>query len=337
MNVPLADKVAFLSAAENHAAERPAQVEVIETHMSWVFLTDRFAYKLKKPVRHPLSDLRALEARRCNGLLEVRLNRRLAPDVYLCTQPLTVSEGGIRLRLAGDGDIVDWLVVMRRLPESLMLDRALRTGGPEPRDLDRVAGRLARFYQGLASEPIEPAMRRRWYECEIDLCARELGRAEFGLDAAGIESIAGRLTEFLLARPALLTDRHREGKFVEGHGDLRPEHICLKREPVVIDCLEFSRKLRLVDPAEEMAFLALECAMLGEPDAGMRLQRSYETMTGDRPPEPLLAWYASFRALLRARLMALHSLEPGARPREAWLAKANRYLGIGGAYGETLA
>jgi aminoglycoside phosphotransferase family enzyme len=305
--------------------------------MSWVFLTDRFAYKLKKPVRHPLSDLRALEARRRNGLLEVRLNRRLAPDVYLCIQPLTASKGGTRLRLAGDGGVVDWLVVMRRLPEQLMLDHAIRTGGPEPRDLDRVARRLARFYQGLASEPIEPAIRRCWCEREIDLYARELGRAEFGLDAAGIERIVGRLTDFLRARPEPLIDRHREGKFVEGHGDLRPEHICLQREPVIIDCLEFSRELRLIDPAEEMAFLALECAMLGEPDAGARLQRSYETMTGDRPPEPLIAWYTGFRAMLRARLMALHCLEPGPRPREAWLAKANRYLKIGSAYAETLA
>ena len=153
-DVALADKVAFLGAAESHTVERPGQVEAIETHMSWVFLTGRFAYKLKKPVRHPLGDLRSLAARRRNCLVEVRLNRRLAPDVYRGTQPLTFAAGGAGLQLGGAGRVVDWLVVMRRLPEMLMLDRALRSGGPEPADLDRVASRLARFYQGLAPEPV---------------------------------------------------------------------------------------------------------------------------------------------------------------------------------------
>ncbi|MET0923282.1 MAG: hypothetical protein ABWY47_09100, partial [Xanthobacteraceae bacterium] len=106
--------------------------------MSWVFLTDDFAYKLKKPVRHARVDLRTLEARRRNCLTEIRLNRRLAPDVYLAMKPLTlVAHRG--LQLAGDGDVVDWLVTMRRLPDELMLDSALRRGGPERRDLDRIA------------------------------------------------------------------------------------------------------------------------------------------------------------------------------------------------------
>ena len=333
----LADKVAFLSAVECYLNERPEVVEARETHMSWVFLTDQFAYKLKKPVCHPLIDLRSLEARRRNCLVEVRLNRRLAPGVYLGVKPLTFAADGRGLQIDGDGRIVEWLVAMRRLPETLMLDWALRNGGPERADLDRLALRLVRFYQMLAPESIEPAARRCWYEREIELSSRELGRTEFGLDAAPIESLAGRLTDFPRARPDMLIERHRERKIVEGHGDLRPEHVCLEREPVVIDCLEFSRKLRIVDPADEMAFLALECTMLGEPNVGVRLQRNYEVLTGDRPPEPLIAWYAGFRSLLRARLMALHSLEPGPRPPEAWLAKARRYLEIGLGYTEALA
>jgi aminoglycoside phosphotransferase family enzyme len=323
--VTLTDKVDFLGATESYPAERPKVVQARETHMSWVFLTDRFAYKLKKPVRHARVDLRALDARRRNCLTEIRLNRRLAPDVYLAMRPLTLAvDHG--LQLAGDGEVVDWLVMMRRLPDELMLDRALRCGGPERRDLDRVAIRLARFYGGLAPEPVAPETRRRWYESEIALSLRELSRAEFGPEHARIERIAGRLSEFLRVRPELLTERHQAGRIVEGHGDLRPEHICLEREPVIIDCLEFNRELRVVDPADEMAFLALECAMLGAAEAGERLQRSYEAGTGDRPSERLIAWYMGFRAFLRARLSALHSLEPGPRPPEAWLAQADRYL-----------
>jgi aminoglycoside phosphotransferase family enzyme len=95
--------------------------------------------------------------------------------------------------------------------------------------------------------------------------------------------------------------------------------------------------LRLVDPADEMAFLALECAMLGQADVGARLQRTCETITGDRPPEPLISWYMAFRAFLRARLSALHSLEPEPRSPEAWLAQAERYLDAALGYTEALA
>ncbi len=322
--VALAEKLAALAAVETYP-ERPERVEVRETHMSFVFLTDRFAYKLKKPVRHPLVDLRSLEARRRNCLAEIGLNRRLAPDVYLGIRPLAFVPGQ-GLRLAGDGRPVEWLVAMRRLPAPLMLDQVLRAGGPDVVDLERIARRLARFYGGLAPAPIEPDARRARLEAETERSRQALVRPAFGRDQGRIDRVAGRLIDGLHAWPELWIERHRAGRIVEGHGDLRPEHIGLERQPVVIDCLDFSRPLRLVDPADELAFLALECAMLGDPEAGARLQRRYEALTGDRPPERLIAWYTSYRALLRARLSALHSLEPGARPPAAWLAQADRYL-----------
>jgi aminoglycoside phosphotransferase family enzyme len=303
--------------------------------MSWLFLTDSSAYKLKKPVLHAYADFRTREARRRNCLSEVRLNRRLAPDVYLANRPLTFAAQRGR-ELAGDGDAVEWLVMMRRLADELMLDHALRHGGPDRRDLDRVAARLAEFYGTLAPAPVAPHVRRAWLEAEIRLSRRELARPAFAREHASVDRVAERLIEFLRARPDALIERHRAGRIVEGHGDLRPEHICLEREPVIIDCLEFSRRLRLVDPADEMAFMELECAMLGEPQAGARLQRRYEALTGDRPSEQLIAWYTSARAFLRARLAALHSLEPGPRPPDAWLAQADRYLGTALAYSELL-
>src|SRR5690348_10060399 len=113
-------KVAFLSRPESY----PGHVELVErkeTHMSWIFLTEMHVWKLKKPVRTDYSDFSTVEARRHNASNEVRLNRRLTKDVYLGVVPLALASGG-SLRLGGDGEAVDWLVVMRRLPANRMLD-----------------------------------------------------------------------------------------------------------------------------------------------------------------------------------------------------------------------
>ena len=122
----LEDKVRALRSVATYP-EHPASVETIETHFAWVFLLGERAYKLKKPVNVPGMDLSTLDARRLSCAEELRLNRRLAPDVYLDVVPL-VRAADATLRVGGEGAIVDWLVRMRRLPAALMLDRAIAAG-----------------------------------------------------------------------------------------------------------------------------------------------------------------------------------------------------------------
>ena len=119
----IAEKVAFLCRPEAYAS-RPTRVELKETHMSCLFLTDRHVWKLKKPARYDYLDFSTVEARKADCELEVELNRRLAPDVYLGVVPL-VSDPHGRMHIGGEGRIIDWLVVMRRLPEDRMLDAAI--------------------------------------------------------------------------------------------------------------------------------------------------------------------------------------------------------------------
>ena len=170
----MADKIAFLSDSRNHP-EHPELVEARETHMSWVFLGDHQVYKIKKPARQPALDLRTLAARRRNAAAEIELNRRLAPDVYRGVLPLTFAPGQ-GLALGGAGEPAEWVVAMRRLPEDLMLDRALREGGPEPRDLQLIVRRLCRFYGSRTPVRQPPGTRRNWFEQEIDLSRRTLER-----------------------------------------------------------------------------------------------------------------------------------------------------------------
>jgi aminoglycoside phosphotransferase family enzyme len=319
--VPPAEKVAFLASAAAHG--RPAETK--ETRMAWVFLAGDRVYKLKKPIRTPRVDHRTRAARRRVCETELRLNRRLAPDVYLGLSRLTREADG-RLALDGEGEAVDWLVRMRRLPETLFLETAIREGRADEADADRLAERLAAFYAGLPAEAIDPAERVASILGEIEQGLRVLRARDFGEVRPRGERLLGALHEALRREPALLGARIEAGRIVEGHGDLRPEHVCLERPPVVIDCLEFSRDLRLLDPFEELAFLGMECAALGAGWIGPRLVDRCAARLEDRPCARTLAFYTGYRAALRARQSLEHLLERDPREPEKWAPKAGRYL-----------
>jgi aminoglycoside phosphotransferase family enzyme len=315
--------------------EAPRAVEARETHMSWVFLTDDHAYKLKKPVRYDFLDFSTLEKRRVDCEEEVRLNRRLAPEVYLGTVALTIDENGV-IRLGGDGNPIEWLVKMRRLPEMHMLDRRIRRGNIASAEMRRVALRLADFYRHCAPIRIDaPGYCRRFADA-IELNRRELSRPEFDLPAAIVANAYAAQFTFLARERALLEARVAAGRIVEGHGDLRPEHICLAPEPVVIDCLEFSYELRTVDPADELAFLAMECAYLGAPGPGELLASTCLAAIGDAPPPALVAFYKLFRATMRARLAIWHVHELVRDDWPKWQQSARAYLALADEYARTL-
>jgi len=259
----LDDKVAFLRRPESYP-EAPGRVEAVETHMAWVFLTDAHAFKLKKPVRYAFLDFSTLEARRADCEEEVRLNRRLAREVYLGTMPLTRQAAG-GLRLGGNGPVVDWLVHMRRLAAPAFLDRRIRAGIAYEADVRRAAERLAAFYRSVPVIPMTADEYRARFEADMEENRRELTSCEFGLPAARVEDLCAAQRRFLAARTGseLLRRRVGEGRVIEAHGDLRPEHVWLGEPPAVIDCLEFRREFRLLDPADELAYLALECERLG--------------------------------------------------------------------------
>lgn len=305
--------------------EATVRVEAVETHMSWVFLTDSHAYKLKKPVRYAYLDFSTVDARRLDCEREVRLNRRLAPDVYLGVVPLVRDAGG-RLHLGGEGETVDWLVRMRRLPADRMLDHLLRDGAVAQTEIDRLARRLASFYAAAGVEAIAPETYRQNLAGLIEDNLRELASPEFGLAPERPAGLARAQLQFLRDRAELFDARVRQGRIVEGHGDLRPEHVCLLPEPVVIDCLEFNRAYRILDPADELGYLALECERLHAPHVGRWLLDAYGAASGDVPPESLIHFHQSCRAVLRAKLALWHLRDDGRHPPDRWIATARDYL-----------
>ncbi|MGB5101913.1 MAG: hypothetical protein WBO04_01160 [Steroidobacteraceae bacterium] len=295
--------------------------EVIETHFALVFLLGERALKMRKPVRRDTMDYATLAARQHDSEEEVRLNRRLAPDVYLRTLPLLAGPDG-HLSLAGAGEVVEWLVEMRRLDRSRMLDEALVRGAASTHALQRVVDLLAAFYASSEPALAGPADFPPRLERQV--------RANHRVLASLHEARAGQLLDlqraFLAAWRPLLESRVSRGCVIEAHGDLRPEHILLAEPPAVIDCLEFDLQLRILDRAEELCFLALECGRLGHADTGDWLLRQCLTRLSDDAPDELLNFYRSHRAATRAKLYTWRSTEPdGGTPAE-WRERAASYL-----------
>ena len=327
----LHEKVVFLRRTQAYR-DPVERVDSIETHMSWVFLSDGWAYKLKKPVRYQFLDFSSLEARRLDCEEEVRLNRRLAPDVYVGTVPLTWDrqEG---LQLDGTGVPVEWLVKMRRLPAARMLDQALAAGAVGPDAATRVAAVLAQFHRSLT--PIEmnaDAYRRRLAD-EIEACRNELSQSVYALGAERIASVADDLTALLEGSAALIRKRVEEGRIVEGHGDLRPEHVCLLEPPVVIDCLAFNRDLRIIDAGDEISFLAMECERIDAAWFGRSIIETYRRAAGDDIAQILVHFYSAYRALVRAKLAAWHTLDAPPENRGKWIGRVHQYLGLAETHG----
>ncbi len=325
-----ATKVKFLTQSANYP-DCPSQVEVRETHMSWVFLGDRYVYKLKKPLCTSFLDFSTTAARHRNCHEELRLNRRLAPDVYLDIVPLCVDTQGT-LHLGKNGEVVDWLVKMRRLPPETMLDHAIEMGTIRQSEVRAVAQQLAEFYQ--ASQPIDltPLAYRYSLVTELNAILQVLESHDSDLPLEQVKRIAKGQLKFLASVPEIFEHRIREKRIVEGHGDLRPQHICLGPKIAIIDCLEFNRTLRTLDPVDELAFLALECERLGASWVGDLVLDVYSSTTQDIPPHSLIAFYKAYRAYLHAKLAVWHTKDPGKSGPEQWLNRARTYLKLAEQY-----
>jgi len=294
--------------------------------MSWVFLTVGQVYKLKKPVRAPYLDFTTLEKRKLNCVAEYTLNRRLAPDVYKGVVPLVMRDDR-KLAIGGPGVIVDWLVVMQRLDPAASLEPALLSAQFTARGLNPLIATFARFYRHAPKVFVPPAeLIMRWRRALRDNRTALLdSRAQ--LPTGIVRRLDCVQARFLQQHSDMFAVRARLD-LVEGHGDLRPEHIWPGPPVRVIDCLEFNRQLRTVDPLDEISSFSLECERLGDRHFGEYIRR---WMMGPRNgrSERLFLFYRCYRASLRARLAIAHLFEPHPATPAKWPKIAREYLELG--------
>jgi aminoglycoside phosphotransferase family enzyme len=207
-----------------------------------------------------------------------------------------------------------------------MLDEMIRVRTLPQDGLRAALARLCRFYRDGPPVAMSSAAYVERLAVGVADNQRALAVSEHALPAELHEPTCARLAALLRERSASFGERARAGRIVEAHGDLRPEHICLTAEPQIIDALEFSRDFRILDAADELAFLALECERLGAPQLKALIFETYAEETGDAPPASLVHFYQSHRALMRAKIALWHLAEPATRDAAGWRALAGDYL-----------
>lgn len=329
-------KLDFLRSPQAYP-DSPAQIEMIETHMSWVFLTDRFAYKLKKPVRYEYLDFSTVAARHFYCQEELRLNSWLAPRIYLAVIPLVrTGEGALRLEAAGD-KVLDWLVKMQRLPRENMFDSLYFQRRLGQDHLQRLVEVLTGFYRELKPEIVngEDYLRRCRANVSVNLRHFESDAKDWaGVDPRGLCRIQ---LDFIKAQSDLFRRRALGGNVIEGHGDLRPCHVCFTaQKPVIFDRLEFNRDFRILDRVDDIACLLMECDFIGAEEPAKQFWRLFQKTSGDECPPDLLHFYLAYRATLRARLALARIQEARDRSETKWQERAQRYLTLARRYSQRL-
>ena len=281
-------------------------VELIETHISWVLLTGVFAYKIKKPVNFGFLDFSTLEKRRICCEQELRLNRRLAPRLYLDVVTITGDAGSPVV--SGDGEVIEYAVKMREFPQSSQLDHMLGTGKLTKEHMDMFAEMVANFHQSC--EVADDSMTYGNCAAVCQPVAENFSQINQHMAAAQYNEILGQLQQWSRAESEKLNsifDKRKHDGFVrECHGDMHLRNlIWLENEPAAFDCIEFNASLRWIDVISEVAFLVMDLHDRKQFELANRFINTYLELTGDYAGMQLMRFYLGYRALVRAKVGVL--------------------------------
>ena len=305
------------------------KLEVVQTHISIVLLTETFAYKIKKPVSFPFVDYSTLELREKFCHLELDLNRRLTEDIYLEVVPIT--RVGTRLSIGGAGQPVEYAVKMRRLPDDRRLSRLLETGGLPESFWSRLANRLAFFYGNASKGPAVS----KWAELQVvaEDWRQILDQLEFFPPAILNPSLWKRLDvlseENLDQKKGRISLRTKTAR--DGHGDLRMEHIYYfpdnpePRDIAVIDCVEFNPRYRCCDPLSDAAFLTMDLETGGYKDQAVLFSHEFLKINGVNS-NYLVDFYTAYRHLVRGLVRGLQAQDPEESPQNQDRARKKAHL-----------
>ncbi len=323
-----ADKLLDFLADPASYSHKPSSVEIIQTHISYVAIASPYVYKIKKPVDLGFLDFSTLERRKFYCEEELRLNRRLCGQVYQEVVPIFDHDGV--LGFGSGGQVVEYAVKMRRLPEEGFLHRLLQAERLERRHLDLLVDRLILFYASQTpSEAVSEWGRVDRIRLSTDEnFAQTKSHVDSLLTWPAYEAIQWYTNRYLKRQQTLFDRRVSDGKIVDGHGDLHLEHVHIDGDNICIyDCIEFSERLRCIDVANDIGFLAMDLDYWGRPDLSDYFARRIGNGMEDAELQTLLPFYKCYRSYVRGKVEGMRTAEaevPEA-DREKSRSRARRY------------
>ena len=290
--------------------EAAGKIELVQTQMSFVFLTKEFVYKVKKAVDLGYLDYTSLDKRRFFCQKEIELNRRLCPDAYLGVVPVTRQKGTIRI--GGRGEVIEYAVKMRRLPQKAMMNVLLAGDGVSVEMITGVAQKLAAFHQKAETNAEISAFGEikavtRNTDENFDQTGKYIGRT---ISKDSYRHIKNYTNSFVEENAPLFNKRIKEGRIRDCHGDLHAAHICFANDICIYDCIEFNDRFRYCDIASEMAFLAMDLDHYGRADLSRSLVKAYVDESGDKELLELLGFYKCYRAYVRGKVESFKLDDP---------------------------
>ncbi len=285
--------------------DKTKNVSVIQTHISIVFVADHFVYKVKKPVNFGFLDFSTLEKREYYCHQEVVLNRRLSKDLYLGVLPVHFDGRSYSLAQA-KGDVADYAVKMKRIPEERLMDHVFERGELKEQSLTDIAGVLARFHSTAETSPeIAEYGRPDQFKVNTDENFEQVDKYQ-GVTIKKQEFKALRKwTEVFYDRfDSLFYQRISQGRVRDCHGDLHMEHICLTPDLPIFDCIEFNERFRYSDTIADIAFLLMDLEYHGGYGEAQTLWKAYKSLAKEEEEEidNLLTFYKVYRAFVRGKV-----------------------------------
>jgi aminoglycoside phosphotransferase family enzyme len=314
--------------------ETPQHVEMVQTQMSFVFLTDNHVYKIKKPVNLGYLDYTTLERRHFFCRQEVELNRRLCPEVYLGVVP--INRKGNSIFIAGQGEIIEYAVKMCRLPREDMMDVLLTNNRVSSGMVANLARKLVEFHD--KAETSAAIIVFGSLDTIIQNTGENFAQTEkyisHTISRGDYQRLNAYTNNFIEHNASLFNKRVQDGRIRDCHGDLHAAHICFHNGICIYDCIEFNDRFRYCDIASEIAFLAMDLDHYGRADLSCSFIDSYARMSRDKELRELLNFYKCYRAYVRGKVESFKLDDPHISEAEKTgvLATARRYFELAKSY-----
>ncbi len=314
--------------------DRPAAVKLIETHISLLFMTGNYVYKVKKPVNFGFLDFTTLEKRKFFCEQEVKLNRRLSPTIYLGV--VTITQAGSRMMLGGQGEPVEYAVKMRQIPEEFLMDKLLEKKKVTPKMIEAVSEKLVKFYFAAETNDLIKGFARpeRVKQDTDENFEQTTKYVDVTISGLVYKEVKNKTDDFFRKKEEIFYQRIATDRIRDCHGDLRLEHIFWGDEISIFDCIEFNERFRYTDVAADIAFLAMDLDYHGRQDLSEHLIRAFVGESGDHGLMEMLDFYKCYRAYVRGKVESFRLDDPHipeAEKNEA-LKRAQKYFDLAHSY-----